>query len=89
MSKKQLLNKPGRWQVILHNDDNVHVDHVVDCLMDICAHNYIQSVQCAHIVHNSGRCSIYVDVGDECDDVCNELRQQGLTVTVEKFKKHV
>jgi ATP-dependent Clp protease adaptor protein ClpS len=89
MSKKQLLSKPGRWQIILHDDNKVHVDHVIDCLMDICAHNYIQSVQCAHIVHNSGRCSIYVDVWDECDDVRNELHHQGLTVTIEKYKKHV
>jgi len=43
MLKKQLLNKRGTWLVILHNDDQNTFDHVVNCLMDICQHVYIQA----------------------------------------------
>ena len=88
MSKKQ-LTKRGRWEVILHDDDMLHVDIVIECLMDICAHNYIQAVQCSELVHGAGRCSIFVDVWDECDDVRQELHEQGLSVTIEKYKKYV
>jgi ATP-dependent Clp protease adaptor protein ClpS len=88
MSKKQLANKRGQWQCILANDDTVHVDHVIHCLMDVCAHNYIQAVQCASIVHHTGTCSIFVDIWEECKDVQAELEQLGLKVIVTKYKKY-
>ena len=90
MSKK--VSKPskrGKYQVVLHNDNHNTFDHVINCLMDVCAHNYIQAVQCAHIVHHSGKCSIFTDVWEECEDVKNELEHLGLKVTVTKYKKHV
>lgn len=88
MSKKQSLSKRGTWQVLLHNDDHNTFDHVVNCLMDICQHSYIQSAQCAHIVHTALQCSIFVDSFDECSAVRDELHEQGLSVTVLKYKKH-
>ena len=83
MSKKQLLNKRGQWQVILHDDNKVHVDHVVDCLMDICAHNYIQSVQCAHIVHNNGKCDVKKSDFDTIKVMFEKLQSARLTVSME------
>ena len=88
MSKKQSTSKRGKWQVMLHNDDHNTFDHVIACLMETCGHNYLQSVQCANIVHNSSKCSIFIDSYDECESVREELRQNGLTVTTTKFKKH-
>lgn len=87
MSKKQLKSKRGQWQVILHNDDHNTFDHVVECLIQICNHSYIQSVQCAHIVHNCLQCSIFVDYYDECELVYNELLEQGLMVSISKANK--
>jgi ATP-dependent Clp protease adaptor protein ClpS len=87
MSKKQSTSKRGQWQVILHNDDHNTFDHVVDCLMQICGHSYIQSVQCAHIVHANLHCSVFVDCYDECESVRADLHECGLTVTVLKVKK--
>ena len=89
MSKKQSTSKRGQWECTLFDDNAVHIDHVVNCLMDVCAHNYIQAVQCAYIVHNSGKCSIFTDVWEECDDVQKELEHLGLKVTVTKYKKYV
>jgi ATP-dependent Clp protease adaptor protein ClpS len=88
MSKKQLLNKRGSWQVILHNDNHNTFDHVVNCLMDICQHNYIQSSQCAHIVHTAQKCNIFIDSYEECLLVRDELHEQGLSVTLIKYKKN-
>lgn len=87
MSKKQSTSKRGQWQVVLHNDDYNTFDHVIACLMEICNHNYLQSVQCANIVHGSLQCSIFVDSYDQCESVYEELRSEGLTVTLSKYKK--
>lgn len=88
MSKKHLTNKRGKWEVILHNDNHNTFDHVIECLMDICAHNYLQAVQCATLVHQKSKCSIVVDTWDECEIICTDLAEQGLTVTISKFKKN-
>lgn len=88
MSKKQSTNKRGKWQVMLHNDNHNTFDHVITCLMESCGHNYLQSVQCAQLVHNTSKCSIFVDSYDECESVFEELHANGLTVTITKFKKN-
>jgi ATP-dependent Clp protease adaptor protein ClpS len=87
--KKQSTSKRGKWECVLIDDALVHADHVVNCLIDICSHNYIQAVQCTYIVHNTGKCSIFIDTWDDCSEVQSELEQQGLTVIVTKYKKHV
>lgn len=87
MLKNQSKPKRGKYQVILHNDNKTTFDHVVDCLMDVCSHNEFQAYQCALIVHNSGKCSIFIDSYDECELVYEYLLKLYLNVTLEKFKK--
>ena len=86
MSKK--LSKPSnKWQVILHDDDHNTFDGVVNYLMEVCGHSYIQSVQCATLTHQAKKCSIYVDTLDMCKEVEEELTDCGLTVTIKKYEK--
>lgn len=87
MSKKQSITKRGQWNVILHDDSVNTFDYAIACLMDICSHNYLQAVQCANIVHNTGKCSVYVSNYDDCEQVFEELFSQKLNVTLEKYKK--
>lgn len=89
MSKKRLTNKRGKWEVILHNDNRNTFDHVIDSLMDVCGHNYLQSVQCATLVHNNGKCSIFVDTYEECESVLQDLQELELLVTISKYKNYV
>lgn len=89
MSKKQSTNKRGKWEVILHNDSVNSFDHVIDNLIEVCNHNYLQAVQCATMVHNCGKCSIFVDTHEECLEVQTELQAVGLIVTVSKYKSYV
>jgi len=87
MSKKQSTSKRGQWQIILHDDNINTFDHVIDCLTEICGHNYYQAVQCATITHNNTQCSIFVDDWTTCSSVCALLKSEGLHVEVIKFKK--
>lgn len=89
MSKKRSASKRGKWEVILHDDNHNTFDHVIDSLIEICGHNYLQSVQCATIVHNIGKCSIFVDTHDECELVLQELQDLDLLVTISKYKSYV
>jgi ATP-dependent Clp protease adaptor protein ClpS len=86
--KPKKITKRGTWQVTLHDDAVNTFDHVIDCLVDICAHNEFQAHQCALIVHNRKRCVIYKDTWAGCDTVKHLLRAEGLTVTVEKHEKN-
>jgi hypothetical protein len=57
--------------------------------MEICGQSYIQAVQCSTITHQVGQCSIFVDFWDDCNEVQTELAEQGLLVTIIKYKKNV
>ena len=37
------------YEIILYNDDVNTFDHVIECLVKICDHSYIQAEQCAFI----------------------------------------
>lgn len=91
MSKTKLKakSKRGTWQVTLHDDSVNTFEHVINCLVDICAHNEFQAHQCALIVHNRKRCVIYKDNWAGCETVKQLLRSEGLTVTVEKYEKSI
>lgn len=87
MSKKQSISKRGQWQIMLHDDKHNTFEHVIDCMIEICGHNYYQAVQCAILTHNNKQCSIFVDTWDICNDTCDALVEQGLTAQVIKYKK--
>jgi len=75
---------------VILNDDNVNTfDHVITCLMDICAHNYHQAMQCATITHNVGKCSVYIDNHDSCVEVSKQLTFEKLKTEVIKYKNNV
>ena len=84
MSKKKLTNKRGRHRVIVHDDNHNTFDHVINSLMDVCGHGYLQSVQCATITHTNSKCAVYIDSYDECIQVQRELQSLGITVSIEK-----
>jgi ATP-dependent Clp protease adaptor protein ClpS len=88
MSKKQSQTKKGRYEVVIVNDDVNTFEYVINCLIEVCNHNYYQAGQCATIVHNKGECSVFVDTHSECLDVCEELLDLNLNVILRKYNAH-
>lgn len=85
MSKKvSKKSKRGKHRVILHNDNHNTFDHVIDCLIEACGHSEFQAHQCAIIVHNAGRCAVFIDSHDACESVYEYLLKANLKVTIEK-----
>jgi ATP-dependent Clp protease adaptor protein ClpS len=80
-SVEEVISKPFRLD--LHNDDYNTFDHVINCLMRICKHEFEQASQCAHIVHYNGKCDVKYGDYDTISVMKEKLQTAGLSVTME------
>lgn len=78
---EEIISQP--YVIILHNDDYNTFEHVIECLMKICKHEYEQANQCAHIVHFRGKCDVKRGDQETLNKIYNKLKGAGLTVTME------
>jgi ATP-dependent Clp protease adaptor protein ClpS len=69
--------------LILHNDDVHTFDYVIDALMEICDHEYIQASQCAIITHYKGKCDIKQGAFNSLKVMKDALTQKELTTTID------
>ena len=88
MSKKVLKkSKRGKYQVVLQNDNRNTFEHVINCLIEACGHNELQAHQCALIVHNVGRCVVFIDSYGDCEMIYEYFIKSKLNSTIEKHVK--
>jgi ATP-dependent Clp protease adaptor protein ClpS len=78
---EEILSKP--YRLILHNDDFNSFDHVINCLIKFCGHEFEQANQCAHIVHFNGKCDVKYGDLETISEMKNKLQNAGLSVTME------
>jgi ATP-dependent Clp protease adaptor protein ClpS len=71
------------FKIILYNDDFNTFDHVIETLMDLCSHNNIQAEQCAHIIHNNGKCDVKRGSYEKLEPICTAILERGLTAEIE------
>jgi ATP-dependent Clp protease adaptor protein ClpS len=92
MSEKETKKSPGEWTdevvsdnktLVLHNDDVHTFDYVIDALMEICQHEYIQASQCATITHYKGKCDIKEGNFPALKRMKDALVSRELTVTID------
>ena len=69
--------------LILHNDDVHTFDYVIEALIKICRHEYVQASQCASITHYKGKCDIKRGVFSDLKIMKDALTDVELTVTIE------
>jgi len=79
-NKEQLSEKRI---LILHNDDVHTFDYVIDALIKICRHEYIQASQCASITHFNGKCEVKNGYFEDLKIMKDALTEKELTVTIE------
>ena len=70
-------------ELVLHNDDVNTFDHVIISLIEVCGHEPMQATQCAHIVHNNGKCSVKRGTFDRLEPRCTALQDRGLSADIE------
>jgi ATP-dependent Clp protease adaptor protein ClpS len=78
---EELLSKPYRLD--LHNDDYNTFDHVINCLMKFCGHEFEQANQCAHVVHFKGKCDVKYGDLEVISGMKDKLVKAGLSATME------
>ena len=76
-----VLSKP--YRLMLHNDDFNSFEWVIECLIKVCKHEADQATQCAHIVHNNGKCDVKYGDLETISEMKNKLKSAGLSVTME------
>ena len=72
-----------KHELILLNDDVNTFHHVIRMLVDICRHDPLQAEQCAHIVHNSGKCVVKTGTYNFLKPMRDALGESGLSAVVQ------
>jgi ATP-dependent Clp protease adaptor protein ClpS len=73
----------GKRILVLHNDDVHTFEYVIDALIKICRHEYLQASQCASITHFNGKCDIKHGEFADLKVMKDALTDKELTVTIE------
>ena len=69
--------------LILHNDDFNTFDYVIDSLIEVCAHELEQAVQCAMITHFKGKCEVKKGSFDYLRPMKQGLISRNLRATID------
>ncbi len=69
--------------IIIHNDDVNTFDFVIETLVEVCDQEYLQAVQCAHLIHNTGKCGVKRGTFQALKPMCETLLEKGLSATIE------
>ncbi len=69
--------------LILYNDDVHTFEYVIQALMEICEHEYIQASQCVIITHYKGKCDIRHGVFANLKAMKDALTEKQLITTIE------
>lgn len=79
----EILKEIDKVSIILYNDDVNTFQFVSHCLVKYCGHSMIQAEQCAHIVHNNGKCQIKHGTYEDLEVIYYALSNAELTVQIE------
>jgi ATP-dependent Clp protease adaptor protein ClpS len=70
-------------KVVLYNDDVNSFDWVIECLVEICEHDYLQAEQCAILVHFKGKAIVKSGSQEKMKSICQALCDRELSAIIE------
>ena len=91
---QRLKDKPSIWKekeltnsdfhlLVLHNDEIHSFDFVIESLIEICHHSFVQAEQCTIIAHYKGKCDVKKGIRKDIESMQIALNKQGLISTIE------
>lgn len=69
-------------KLILWNDDVNSFDFVIETLVEVCEHDYMQAETCAMIAHFKGKCPVKSGSFDDLKPIYTEMTNRKLTVEI-------
>jgi ATP-dependent Clp protease adaptor protein ClpS len=81
-SKSKRASIHGEHELILFNDDFNTFEFVIETLVDVCGHDFIQAEQCALVAHFNGKCTVKSGTYSDLKPLKDEMTQRELTVTI-------
>jgi ATP-dependent Clp protease adaptor protein ClpS len=69
-------------ELIIYNDDVNTFDHVIECLVRICDHDFLQAEQSATIIHYKGKSVVKTGARGELAAMCQALCDEGLSAVI-------
>lgn len=69
-------------KLVLFNDHVNTFSFVIDCLVEICHHDYMQAETCTQIAHNHGKCVVKHGCHEDLRPMYEMLIQKHLTVVL-------
>ena len=70
-------------QLVIHNDEVNTFDWVIDCLIEICKHNFEQAEQSAILIHTKGKYAVKEGSFTNLKPMKDAMSDRGLSVTIE------
>lgn len=68
--------------LVVFNDEVNTFDHVIETLIDVCAHTPEQAEQCTLLIHYKGKCSVKNGSWEELVPMRNEICRRGISAEV-------
>ncbi len=79
---KEITQDEDVKKLILWNDDVNSFDFVIESLVEVCGHDYMQAETCALIAHFKGKCPVKSGSFDELKPIYTEMTNRKLTVEI-------
>ena len=70
-------------KIVLFNDDVNTFDFVIESLVDVCGHDFIQAEQCTILVHYKGKCEVKKGDLSVLEPMCTALLDRGLSAEIQ------
>ncbi len=69
--------------LIVYNDDVNTFDFVIESLIKVCKHDFLQAEQCTILIHYTGKAQIKRGSYEELEPMCTALLERGLSAQIE------
>jgi ATP-dependent Clp protease adaptor protein ClpS len=72
----------SKFQLMVFNDDVNTFDHVIEALIQVCKHEWIQAEQCTLLIHTNGKTTVKSGELNDMNTMCSALHDRGISASV-------
>lgn len=70
-------------EIVVYNDEVNTFDYVIELLMEVCEHDFLQAEQCTLIIHYKGKCGVKSGSYEDLEPRCSKLLEGGLSAEIQ------